>query len=177
VEESGADRVSATAARFAGSRAEQQEGDPVHRLRCHLSYANVAATLALIIAIAGGTAAVAGTKKAPKNSVVAKSIKNGNVTAKKLGPTTLINASATISDPSPLDGTYVTGTAVAHCPTGSRAISGGGTASGGFLVTSAPDGTGSGWRIVAASDSPGQTLVNANVSCLLPTAGSPTEQR
>ncbi len=40
----------------------------MHRLRSHLTYANVAATLALVIAIGGGTAiAVKGT--APKNSV------------------------------------------------------------------------------------------------------------
>jgi hypothetical protein len=34
----------------------------MHRLRRHLSYANVAATLALVVAIAGGTTAIAGNK-------------------------------------------------------------------------------------------------------------------
>ena len=42
----------------------------MQRLRRHLSYANVTATLALVIAIAGGTTAIAGSAKAPKNSVV-----------------------------------------------------------------------------------------------------------
>ena len=40
----------------------------MRRLRRHLTYANVAATLALLIAIAGGTTAIAGSN-APKNSV------------------------------------------------------------------------------------------------------------
>ena len=52
----------------------------MHRLKPHLSYANVAATLALIIAVAGGTTALAGSKAA-KNSVASSSIKPFNVTA------------------------------------------------------------------------------------------------
>ena len=34
----------------------------MYRLRRHLSYANIAATIALVVALAGGTAAVAGNK-------------------------------------------------------------------------------------------------------------------
>ena len=50
------------------------------RIKRHFSYANVAATLALIIAVAGGTTAIAG-GKAAKNSVASSSIKPFNVTA------------------------------------------------------------------------------------------------
>ncbi len=71
------------------------------RLRRHVSYANVAATAALIISVAGGATAIAGSSKAPKNSVISRSIKPGNVTAKDL--TTIVNRSATgsVTDPTP----------------------------------------------------------------------------
>jgi hypothetical protein len=55
----------------------------MRRIKRHLTYANVAASLALIIAIAGGTTAIAGSK-AQKNSVASSSIKPYNVTAKNL---------------------------------------------------------------------------------------------
>jgi hypothetical protein len=51
-------------------------------IRDRLTYANVTATLALIVAIAGGSTAIAIT--ASKNSVVTKSIRKGNVTASDL---------------------------------------------------------------------------------------------
>ena len=53
-------------------------------MRKHLSYANVVATLALIVAVAGGTTAVAISGKAAKNSVTSKSIKDGSVTGRDL---------------------------------------------------------------------------------------------
>lgn len=53
-------------------------------MRKHMSYANVVATLALIVAVAGGTTAVAVSKKAGKNTVTSKSIKDGSVTGKDL---------------------------------------------------------------------------------------------
>ena len=53
-------------------------------MRKHLSYANVVATLALIVAVAGGTTAVAVSNKAAKNSVTSKSIKDRSVTGKDL---------------------------------------------------------------------------------------------
>ena len=49
-------------------------------IKRHLTYANVAATLALVIAVAGGTTAIAGSKAA-KNTVASSSIKPYNVTA------------------------------------------------------------------------------------------------
>jgi hypothetical protein len=51
------------------------------RIRSHLTYANVMATIAVFIALGGGAYAV---YTAPKNSVVTKSIKDGAVTYPKL---------------------------------------------------------------------------------------------
>ena len=55
----------------------------MQHLRRHLTYANVAATLALVFAVAGGATAIAG-GKAAKNSVASSSIKPHNVTASDL---------------------------------------------------------------------------------------------
>jgi len=148
------------------------------KLRPRLSYANVTATLALIAAVAGGTTAIAGVAKAPKNSVVSKSIKKGNVTAKKLTTTVRVSAQANITDPSPLDFVYAPGSVVAKCPEGSRAISGGGSSGGGrtVLQSSGPTGTGDGWGIGAGTDSPSGSQISATVVCLLPTPGKPIER-
>ena len=54
-------------------------------MRAQLSYANVMATLAVVIAVAGGSTAIAvSASKAPKNSVRTNSIVNRAITAKKL---------------------------------------------------------------------------------------------
>jgi hypothetical protein len=146
--------------------------------RPRLSYANVTATLALIAAVGGGTAAVAGVAKAPKNSVVAKSIRNGNVTAKKLTTTVPVTAISNVSDPSPGDGAYAVGSVVAKCPPGARAITGGGGISGNrsVLQTSGPSGTGDSWLVGAGTDNAGPMEVRATVICLLSKPGSPTER-
>src|SRR4029077_7914901 len=52
-------------------------------LRSKLTYANVVASLALFLVLAGGTA-FAATQMLPKNSVGAKQLKKGAVTAVKL---------------------------------------------------------------------------------------------
>ena len=52
-------------------------------MRAKLSYANVVATLALMVAVAGGSTAIA--MNVGKNSVKASSIKAGNVTAPRAG--------------------------------------------------------------------------------------------
>ncbi len=56
------------------------------QIRKHLSYANVMSTIAVVIALAGGSTAVAisASKKAPKNSVTSGSIRDGSVTANDL---------------------------------------------------------------------------------------------
>jgi hypothetical protein len=145
--------------------------------RPRLSYANATATLALIAAVGGGTVAVAGVAKAPKNSVVAKSIRNGNVTAKKLTSTVRVTAQANITDPAPLDGAYAPGSVIAKCPRGARAINGGGSSGGGFAVlqSSGPLGP-DGWIVGAGSDSPGGSQITATVVCLLVKPGNPTER-
>ena len=54
-------------------------------LKHHLTYANVVATLALIVAVAGGSTAIAiSAKKAPKNSVTSASIVDGSVTGRRI---------------------------------------------------------------------------------------------
>jgi len=51
----------------------------MNRIRKHLTYANVVATLALVIAIGGGTTAIA---LNGRNSVRSDDIKNGHVSAR-----------------------------------------------------------------------------------------------
>jgi len=55
----------------------------MHRIRGKLTYANVVATLALFLVLAGGTA-LASKQLLPKNSVGAKQLKKGAVTPEKL---------------------------------------------------------------------------------------------
>lgn len=105
------------------------------KLKPHLTYANVVATLALVLAVTGGTAAIAISTKLKKNSVTTKAIKNGAVTAPKLAAIHVVT-----SAPSALEHS-------ATCPTGERLIGGGakGTpvlpASGApSLLSSYPDG-------------------------------------
>ncbi len=68
------------------------------RLRAHLTYANVIATLALFIALAGGTAVAAkqllpnnsvGTKQLKNNSITAAKVKNGAITSSKIALSSL----------------------------------------------------------------------------------------
>src|SRR5688500_18610668 len=96
-------------------------------MRKHLSYANVAATLALVIAVAGGSVAVAGSvKKAPKNSVTSSGIRPNNVTAPDLTRIIRVNGQTTLTDPGAPDGNFTAATASVACPAGSRVLSGGG---------------------------------------------------
>ncbi len=97
----------------------------MHRLRRHLSYANVAATLALIIAVAGGGTALAvaihSSKKSDINKkgnirvgrVTAKKLANGNVTAAKLAGIDVVQGSDTTTGD------------LAICPPGELLLSGG----------------------------------------------------
>ena len=77
----------------------------MHKLRRKLTYANVVATLALIVAVAGGSTAVAVTANASKKKtdvnkkgniragrVTAKKLANGNVTAAKLAGIDIVQA-------------------------------------------------------------------------------------
>ncbi len=84
----------------------------MQRLREHLTYANVAATLALVIAVAGGTAIAGG--KAAKNSVASSSIKPHNVTASDLAGIRVVQVTRPI-------------VRIASCSHGERVIGGGGS--------------------------------------------------
>ena len=85
----------------------------MRRLKPHLTYANVAATAALIIAVAGGTTAIAGSK-AGKNTVASSSIKPYNVTARELAGIRVVET----------DGQF---SAFASCARGERLLGGGGS--------------------------------------------------
>ena len=130
-------------------------------MRKHLSYANVAATLALVIAVAGGSVAVAGSaKKAPKNSVKTSSIANKVITAKKLKDVKSVSQTATFTGPSGA-------TATANCPAGAIALGGSGAADpGSFLQGVGSFGPNTGWQATAASTAGGSHSVSATVWCL-----------
>jgi hypothetical protein len=85
----------------------------MRQLKRHATYANVAATLALVIAVAGGATAIAGSK-APKNSVASSSIKPFNVTAGDLAGIRVVEVDAQFS-------------AFARCGHRERLIGGGGS--------------------------------------------------
>jgi hypothetical protein len=99
----------------------------MHRLRRHLSYANVAATLALVIAVAGGTTAIAVSKGSKKNNdvntkgnirarhVTAAKLANGSVIASKLAGIDVVQRDFSTSGPGH----------DADCPFGERLLSGG----------------------------------------------------
>ena len=145
------------------------------KLRDKLTYANVAATLALVIAVAGGTAAVAGVRIAPKNSVVSKSIRANNVTARDLTGIIRVSSQSTFTDPAPPDGNFGGGSASVPCPTGTRVLSGGGAVNGSgvtSIVSSAP--VGEGWSVAAKGDGTNTATVTVVAKCLAKAVQKPT---
>jgi hypothetical protein len=99
-----------------------QEGELVKK---HLSYANVAATLALAIAVAGVPTAIAVTVNTTKSSDVNK---KGNIRAARVTTTKLADGAITGGKIGPIDivqATDSSGTARANCPPGERLLSGG----------------------------------------------------
>jgi hypothetical protein len=136
------------------------------RIRRHLSYANVAASLALVIAIAGGTTAIATKSTAPKNSVTSKSIRPFNVTAGDISRIFTVTGRADFNDPAPPDGATSGATAEAKCPAGSRLISGGGSTSDSRApIRASTPGPGS-WSVSADGDGTNQTTVLVVALCL-----------
>jgi hypothetical protein len=135
------------------------------RIRSRLTYANVVATLALVIAVAGGTTAIAIT--AAKNTVTTKSIKPGNVTARDIAGAVLVRETVPLVDPVNKDGIYTIASAVAKCPQGGRVITGGGGASGNrvALQGSAPSGNNA-WFASATSDNGSTTELVAVALCI-----------
>ena len=119
----------------------------MHRFRGRLSYANVMSTIAVFLAIAGGSTAIAVTVNTSKKSDVNKKgniregritspkLANGAVTAAKFGAIDVVQASTAV------------GTATAVCPTG-RLIGGGGVVAGGAsLAGTWPQGNG--WSVAS----------------------------
>ncbi len=115
------------------------------KLRGKLTYANVAATLALVIAVAGGTTALA----ASKNSVTSSSIKPYNVTASDLAGIRVVQVSGEFK-------------AFAACSHRERLLGGGGSASP--LGTSRPGSNG--WYVEQGSALGGNQIVSAYALCL-----------
>jgi hypothetical protein len=87
------------------------------RLRCKLTYANVVASLALLLALAGGTA-YAATEMLPKNSVGTKQLRNGAVTKAKIAPGVLGLGAGAAGPGGPQRPTGATGPAGATGPSG-----------------------------------------------------------
>jgi hypothetical protein len=107
------------------------------RLRSRLTYANVVATLALFIALAGGTAVAAG-HLLPKGSVGTRQLKNGAVTGAKIknGTVTASKIAAgslgTVTKVSEANHATSAGDAT-HAGTADNATDLGGTPASGFL--------------------------------------------
>jgi hypothetical protein len=135
-------------------------------VRRHLTYSNIAATLALVIAIGGGTAAIAGVRIAPKNSVTTKSIRQNNVTSRDLTGIVRVTSSSSFNDPAPPDGTFGGGNASVSCPAGTRLISGGGGVdnSRAQVTNSAP--VGEGWAVAASGDGTNTATITVVAKCL-----------
>jgi hypothetical protein len=128
----------------------------MRRLRRHLTYANVAATLALLIAIAGGTSAIAGSN-APKNSVTSSSIKPFNVTARDLAGIRTVQVSGQFN-------------AFASCRSNERLVGGGanGFNASGPIGASSPGNNG--WYVEQAAGLEPRP-VTATALCLRAKAG------
>jgi hypothetical protein len=119
----------------------------MRKLRGHLTYANVVATLALIVAVAGGSTAIAISTKLKKNSVGTKQIKKGAITANKLAEGAVTNgklAAGSVTGPK-LTGTRIDvntrpsgSAATAQCPAPEKLLGGGGNSFGGVLADSSP---------------------------------------
>ena len=142
------------------------------RFRRHLTYANVASTLALLGAIAGGTTAVADKLTAPKNSVTTKSIRPHNVTARDMTRLIQVFGRATFTD-STLDGTFGRNTAVASCPPGSRLITGGGSVDNIRAHISGSQPNAGFWSVTAVGDGTNQATITAIAWCLAKRAEKP----
>jgi hypothetical protein len=133
-------------------------------IRTKLTYANVVATLALIVAVAGGSTAIA---ISSKQKISGKLIKPGTITTKQLK-----DGSVTGPKLATIDRIAATGPAIvgekADCPQGSKLISGGAVAFGSTdgITRSDPSDVSETWRGASAA---GQSTVIA--MCLRSTPG------
>jgi hypothetical protein len=131
--------------------------------RKHLTYANVVATLALIVAVAGIPSAIAITSKLKKNSVGTKQLKNGSVTAAKIARGSItapkLGPVHRVTQTTPPTGSLV------RCNPPERLLSGGAAAIGGFLTDSEPELDGNQWHYSGGGTVEGYAL------CLKATPG------
>jgi hypothetical protein len=147
-------------------------------LRRRLNYANVVATMALVVAVAGGSTAIAISKgknkgvpvRVTKSSDITKTgtIKAGHVGGADLADASvttqrLADGSVTAAKLAGIDRVIANGTEIvtASCPPGERLLSGGGLAPG--LQNSSPSGQQvGGWEVAGAATKP----VTAVALCL-----------
>jgi hypothetical protein len=147
----------------------------MERLRRRLNYANVVATLALVVAVAGGATAAAGGFRAPKNSVTSKSIKPGNVTAGDLTTARRLEANGTVGDGVASDGNFTNGGTQVNCPSGSRPIGGGVSTEGvNRVVVTGSVMSATGWAGAVSSDAGGTQHFTVTAWCLSGKPGKPT---
>ncbi|MGZ5388248.1 MAG: hypothetical protein ACXWGS_12645 [Solirubrobacterales bacterium] len=135
-------------------------------IRKRMTYANVVATLALIVAVAGGSTAIALQAAAPKNSVTTKSIRKGNVTADDLGRIEQVVASAPLNDAIAGDGIDGSAFAIARCPRGAELV-GGGVAGGRVHSSSPVRDRRLGWEGTIVDDGGPTNGIRVTALCLL----------
>ena len=145
----------------------------MHRIRRHVSYANVAATVALIAAVAGGTTAIATKSTAPKNSVTTKSIRPFNVTSRDLTRLIQVFGKASFTDPAPGDGVFSGNIATATCPSGARLLTGGGSVDNDRAHLSGSQPNPGSWSVAARGDGTNQATITAIAWCLSKRAEKP----
>jgi hypothetical protein len=145
----------------------------MNRIRRHLTYANVAATLALLVAVAGGTTAIATKSTAPKNSVTTKSIRPFNVTSRDLSRLIQVFGKATFTDPEPADGIFSGNIATATCPPGTRVLTGGGSVDNDRAHLSGSQPNPGSWSVAARGDGTNEARITAIAWCLSKKAEKP----
>ena len=151
------------------------------KLRTHLTYANVTATLALFLVVAGGSAYAAKKIKLKNNSVSTAKIRDAAVTSPKvavgavtgdkiangaikgaaLGPITTVSSTSGTITPGTEGSVFV------QCPAGSVVLSGGGAPNGSQIYAelnrkSDPQG----WRYDAFNESAGNRTITVFAYCL-----------
>jgi hypothetical protein len=122
-------------------------------IRTKLTYANVVATLALIVAVAGGSTAIA---ISSKQKISGKLIKPGTITTKQLKDGSITGPKLARIDRISVPGAVGT-TTPAQCPQGSVLISGGVSSSSSVTGSTASEVSES-WL---GSSSAGQPVVTA----------------
>jgi hypothetical protein len=118
------------------------------RIRRQLTYANVMSTIAVIIAVAGGSTAVAVTVNASKKSDINKkgNIRPARVTTPKIAGAAVTSPKLAAIDVVQASSAVTIATAI--CSGGERLIGGGGLVFGGAsLAGSWPDGNG--WSVAS----------------------------